>query len=775
MQTWGASTQATKPDSGPSNGSMTSARTGLRWQLVSICAFGALSVTTVSGQTSLAGPPLRISRAQGPIAVDGQLTDEGWRGAAPIETWYETNPGDNIVPAVKNVGYLTYDDRFFYAAFEFSDPDPGAIRSPYADHDHVSGNYTDYAGVILDTRNDGHSAVLLLASASGIQYDAVTDDDGSGEDSSPDFFWDSAARVTPTGWTLELRVPFSSLRYHNVDPQTWGILLYRNYPRTFRYQYFSAKLPRGDNCFICRANTLIGLEQLPSGQHLIAAPYLAAAESGRRSTDAGAPFDNEPVAAHIGIDVKWIPSADNVIDFTVKPDFSQVEADTAQISANERFALSFSEKRPFFLEGVELFSTPMQAVYTRTITSPRWGTRATGKQAGLGYTVLVTEDAGGGSVIIPGPYGSSTASQDFSSTVLVGRAKRNFGRSFLSMLVTDRELHDGNGFNRLAGPDFQWRPSSSDTVVGQWLWSETRLPQRPDLSAGWNGASLDGHAAHLQWNHNTTHLDLFAQYRNLDRDFRADAGFIPQVGYREISTEGGWTFRPTGFLSRLRTFVIAKEQRDQDGATILRQVSPGAGMDARWNSFIRVRYAGDQVRDDGRLFDRQQLIYTVQTSPSRRVARIEVDGVLGEEIDFVNSRPGRGSTINLSATLSPTDHLELALTQNQRTLHVVDGGSRQKLFTARVSRIRANYSFSSRTFVRAIGQYVTNDRQPELYLSPVTPRTATFSTSALFAYKLNWQSVLFVGYGDERELLLDERLQQSGRQFFVKMSYAFQR
>src|SRR4051812_29776582 len=101
----------------------------------------ALALTWLSAlaaaQSSLSGPPLRIGRAAGPITVDGQLNDEGWRDASRVDTWYETNPGDNTDPSVANVGYLAYDDHFFYAAFEFADPDPRSIRSPYADHDHI--------------------------------------------------------------------------------------------------------------------------------------------------------------------------------------------------------------------------------------------------------------------------------------------------------------------------------------------------------------------------------------------------------------------------------------------------------------------------------------------------------------------------------------------------------------------------------------------------------------------------------------------------------------
>src|SRR5204863_2319872 len=148
------------------------------------------------------------------------------------------------------------------------------------------------------------------------------------------------------------------------------------------------------------------------------------------------PLVREPVKPHVGLDVKFTPNADNAVDLTVKPDFSQVESDVAQISANERFALFFPEKRPFFLEGVDLFQTPIQAVYTRTITSPLWGGRVTGKEGGIRYTALVSEDEGGGSAIIPGANESSFAAQDFGSTVFLGRATRDIGLSFVGALVT---------------------------------------------------------------------------------------------------------------------------------------------------------------------------------------------------------------------------------------------------------------------------------------------------------------------------------------------------
>src|SRR5205814_1349367 len=206
-----------------------------------------------AAQSALSGEPIRITRAAGSIVVDGDLGDDAWRRAARIDRWYETQPGDNTEPKVKNVGYLTYDDRFFYAGFEFEDPDPHAMRAPYSDRDNIGNGFNDYGGVLIDAGNTGKTGTFFVVSPHNIQYDSITDD-SSGEDASPDFFWESATKRTDRGWTLEMRIPFSSLRYKTGDPQTWGILLYRNYPREFHYQFFSAQMPRGGNCFVCRSN-----------------------------------------------------------------------------------------------------------------------------------------------------------------------------------------------------------------------------------------------------------------------------------------------------------------------------------------------------------------------------------------------------------------------------------------------------------------------------------------------------------------------------------------
>jgi hypothetical protein len=724
---------------------------------------------SVSAQTWPVTPPTGVQRATGPIQVDGRLDDPGWKDAVRFERWYETNPGDNIEPRAKSVGWLSYDDRFFYAAFEFSDPDPAAIRAPYADRDNV-GSDTDYGGVILDTRNDGRTGAMFLANPRGIQYDAVSDDSSGNEDTAPDFFWESKARLTATGWVLELRIPFSSLRYPKTDPATWGVLLYRNYPREYRYQMFHTPLPRGRGCFICNGSKLTGLAGLPAGGSLIVAPFATANRTDERG-EAGTRLRNGSAEGELGADVKWTPTASVALDATVNPDFSQIESDVALIGTNERFALFFAEKRPFFQEGVELLNTPITAIYTRTITNPRWGVRGTGKAGALAWMGLVADDEGGGSTVIPGPLGSSFADQDLGALVGVGRVRRDIGSSYVGALATVREL-DGTGHNRVAGPDFQWQNTHGDKLTGQVLWSDTQTPVRPDLADEWDGRRLRSAAGHAWFSHSRAERDLFLEYRQIGEGFRGDNGFVPQAGFRQFFGEAGRTFRPSGFLRRLRPFVFFEHAADDDGALLQRQASLGAGMDGRYGSHARVRLSFDRVRADDVLLSRTQVVYDISANPTRWLTQVGLVGSAGRQVDFENRRTGRGVDLSARATVRPGDHLELKLNSARRWLGV-DAG---RVFTAQVQRIRATYTFTERSFVRAVAQYVSTERDPGLYREDVDAKSASLSSSFLFAYKLNWQTLLFLGYGDEREYE-DERLgiEPLDRSFFLKISYAFQR
>lgn len=717
--------------------------------------------------------PLRLPRTSASISLDGELSDEGWRDAAVIDVFYETSFGDNREPKLKTTALLTYDKRYFYVGLRCEDTDPAQIRAPYAERDEVIGNQ-DNVAIFLDTRNDGRSAQEFRVNPRGIQADGVWTDATGNEDFSPDFYYDSAARITEHGWQAELRIPLSSLRYPKADPQTWLILIWRNLPRDFRYALYSSPVPRGSNCLICHSQELTDIGGLPSGNHLVLAPY-ATAQDVATAPAPGEPLDDEPTDAELGLDLKWTPSASTALDAALNPDFSQVEADVAQIAVNNRFALFFPEKRPFFLEGVDLFETPVQAVYSRTITSPRWGTRVTGKLGASSYTVLLAQDRGGGSVILPGPVFSDLAPQDFRSLVGIGRWRRDVGRSYLGLLLTDREI-EGGGHNRVAGPDFQWRPNERDRVTAQFLWSETRTPERPELAAEWDGRSLDGHALEARWLRRTRSYDVFAEYEDLGAGFRADDGFVPQVGYREGNVEVGYGFYPDGLFSFVRPYTFATYSVDREGGILNQRVGPGVFVLGRRNlqGFVGLNF--DRVLTGDEVLARQQVPFSLQFDPSRRVPRVSLAGFLGEDVDVVNVRVGSGGELTGTATLRPSDHFDVQFHGAYSWLGVERSpGAKARLFTAQIRRVRAIYNFSARMFLRVIGQHVTVERDPSLYVVPVPGRSSFFAGSALFSYRLNWQTALFLGYGDDRERSPADRLERAGRQFFLKLSYSFRR
>jgi hypothetical protein len=750
---------------------MGTSRATLCWVLCAICI--GLSRLVHAGPND---PPIEIFRAAGKIEVDGQLGDPGWTKAKPIETWFETRPGDNIEPKVASTAYLAFDDSFLYAAFDFEDPEPRKIRAPLANRDNVP-SYTDYGGLLIDCNNDGRTAQMFLANARGIQYDAISSD-AAGEDSAPDFFWESSARVTSTGWVLEMRIPFSSLRYTGSDPEQWRIMLYRNHPREFRYQMFTSRQPRDSTCFICNSTPLVGLGGLPSGSHWVAAPYVTGAQLAEPEGDVGTPLDSNDPTSEIGLDAKWLPSPNTVIDLTLNPDFSQIESDAPLIAANERFALFFPEKRPFFLEGSDLFETPLTAVYTRTFHAPRWGARATGEFKGNHYTLLAGEDRGGGSVIIPGPQGSDLVDQDQESFVTLNRFRRDFGQSFLSVIYSGREI-DGGAYNRVFGPDFRWQVTKNDVITGQLLLSESETSNLPDLTDEWDGRKLSGHAAELWWYRQTKQWDYFALYNDLSNNFRADNGFVPQVGLQRTYGEIGRSFYPEEKpISRLRLFTRADYKVDREGELLSKFVMPGFGFDALLSSFVRFEFLFDETRSGDELIRRNQVRPRIVLRPGGFFSEIELTARLGDEIDFDNDRPADGTSLGLELELRPSDHLELELGAERRVLDVTtEEGLSGRLFTAQVAQLRAVYSFNAKSWLRLIGQWRRTERRLDLYDDPedVDRLSESLDGSLIFAYKLNWQSVLYVGLGDSRELDELENLEPASQEVFIKISYALQR
>jgi hypothetical protein len=719
-------------------------------------------------------PKLKLSRITSPITVDGDVSDPGWQEATVVDVFYETNPGDNVTPPVKTVARIGYDDEFFYASFWCEDPDIRKIRAPFVDRDGINDDQ-DYVGILLDVENQHHSAIDYWIGPRGIQADSVFNEGTSSEDFGPDYFWQSAGRIGTDSWVAEVAIPLSSIRYSNEDPQDWALILYRIYPRDRNYQINSVRIPRGVSCFLCQSATIEGITGLPQGAHWVVAPYGAITHTKTYPGFEGYSGDGVVTKGKVGVDAKWLPNADTIVDATLNPDFSQIEADTAQITVNERFALFYPEKRPFFLEHVDLLQTPIQAVYTRTITSPLWGGRITGKTGGTNFIALVGNDRGGGTVVIPGPVFSDVAPQDYESTVAIARVRQDLGASFAGFLGTARAI-EGGGYNYVVGGDFRWQAGGNDVINGQYLYSFSRNPDRPDLYPGWTGQKQSGFGWVAEWVHSTPTWNWNLAHADFAPGFLADDGFVPQVGYREEEADVGYRFFPSGFFSRLQPLAGGEYVTDRDGDLISRRYFPGVSFQAQWSLRGEFDYNFEAVRIDGQDLEFDRFVWTLSASPSRLVPRLTLAGDYGEQPDVFNARVGTGGSVQMTATIRPTDHLGVDLLGERQWIDETADGRTGRLFTAQIARVKAIYVFNSRMLARVIGQYVETTRDPSLWTFPVARKEGAFAGSVLFSYKLNWQTVLYLGYGDNRALLDDgafTTLQPQERQFLLKVSYAF--
>ncbi|HEY7515572.1 MAG TPA: carbohydrate binding family 9 domain-containing protein, partial [Vicinamibacteria bacterium] len=231
-------------------------------------------------------PPIVLPRASLAVTLDGDLSEPAWREAAPITRFWDITFGDNRAPLVETRAFVMYDAKALYVGVVCDDPEPAKIRAPFVERDNVFATQ-DNVAVFVDTRNDRRAASEFRVNARGIQGDAVYNDATQDEDFTPDFYYGTAARITDRGWQFEMRIPFSTLRYPRTDPQSWGIRIWRNYPRTFRHGIFSSPYPAGSNCFVCHLHELSGITGLPSSGHLVAAPYV----SGQDVAEAPAPGD----------------------------------------------------------------------------------------------------------------------------------------------------------------------------------------------------------------------------------------------------------------------------------------------------------------------------------------------------------------------------------------------------------------------------------------------------------------------------------------------------
>jgi hypothetical protein len=350
--------------------------------------------------------PVKVPRFDQAPIIDGRLDDEVWRQAVKLKDFYQTSPGDNIAPSQPTEVFLGYDSNTLYVAFHCYD-DPSKVRANIARRDDIFND--DYVGMLLDTFNDHRKAYELDFNPLGVQEDGIWQDPIFNEDFNPDFVMQSKGILTTDGYTVEIAIPFKSLRYEAGKNKLWGVHFYRRIKRI--NNEFDSWMPidRAQSGWMSQAGHVTGFEGVSTERTLELIPSVTMSETGKRNgtltpaqvnsglLDPGR-FVNAPVKFDPGLTGKYNLNPNITLDFAVNPDFAQVEADELVVTANQRFPIFFPEKRPFFLEGTDIFSTLVTAVNTRSIIDPDVAVKLTGKSGRNSFGVLAASDNGPGNL-----------------------------------------------------------------------------------------------------------------------------------------------------------------------------------------------------------------------------------------------------------------------------------------------------------------------------------------------------------------------------------------
>lgn len=701
-------------------------------------------------------------------------------------------PADGAEPTQDTDVYLGYDDHNLYAVFICWDKEPEKIRARMTRREDIFSD--DSAEIMIDTFNDGRRGYTFAANPFGIQWDALWTEgsigngqpaDFSGFDPSFDTVWNSEGKLTDRGYMLLMTIPFKSLRFPNTDNQTWRIILNRSIPRTNENLFW----PRISNRIQGRFNqaaTATGIAHISPTRNIQLIPY--GLLRGFRDVDQRDPnnpfFDSRTLQPEVGLDAKFILHDSFVLDATINPDFSQIESDQPQITVNQRFAVFFPEKRPFFLENSNYFTSPIDLVFTRNIGHPEFGLRLTGKSGPWALGVLATDDRAPGEALpLTDPHAGDRA------TFTIARVNRDIlDQSTVGALYTDREF--AGGFNRVGGIDANLKLNANWRLQGQAAMSSTNDPIAQLFQDG-TGYKLDLERAGRQ-------LNVQAQYLDYSPGFETQTGFVNRVDVRTQQIKASYYWRPEGkFLISYGPTLQQFNIWDHSGTALDYFAYPGFRVDMTRGTYVNFHPFG---YDDVRL---RPIDYSTLT----RVAAYPqpfwgIDGATSwfKEFDItalfvsgagVNFNPAAGRTPmighedqgNFTVTFHAAGRLRIDNTYLLE--HIRERDSHHTAVTNHIVRSKWNYQFTRDLSARMILQY--NSVLSDTAISSLSP-VKSFNADFLITYLIHPGTAIYVGYNSDvanldRELSLDpitgsilthpNTFINDGRQFFVKASYLF--
>ena len=759
-----------------------------------------------ANQTAVRVP--RIEPRDGEITIDGTLDEPAWRDAVLLTGFSLYAPIDQR-PAPDSTEVLVwYSSTAMYFGIRAFEPHggDGGVHATLADRDRISGD--DNVEIHLDTFHDKRRAFVFIVNPLGVQADGMKSEAGGfipgsnvmpgQNDLSADFLWQSKGHVTPWGFEVEIRIPFKSLRYAARDVQDWGLQIQRNVQHS-GYQETWTPARKASASYIGQEGTLVALAEMHHGAVLELNPELTSTTAGAPQVLAGgAPGDWRYARSDaLGGNVKWGMTSNFVLNGTIKPDFSQVEADATQIATDLRFALFYPEKRPFFVEGSDQFNVPNTLVYTRQIVHPTAAAKVTGKVGGTDLALLSAVDD---------PQVSRTLGTNPVATIL--RVRRDFaGQSTAGVLVSDRE--EGADFNRLVGGDLRFVFGRLYFAQFQMVGSSTRFSDSTKTAPMWE-AVLDRTGRAFGFHYSVI---------GIQRGFAAWNGFVPRTGYVQPNIANRFTIygRPGSLFERYNVFLMTSALWRYDdffsGKSLLEDKLSASNeflLHGGWSlnlnptfasfAFDPRQYAGLLTVAPPGAGSSQYAPFT----PSPRIttlvvgARVNtpifqqfdasVNASAGNDVEFSETSRVRRYDAGGSVNWRPTE--KIRVNGSYVSSMLTRRADEQVTTRIRIPRLKVEYQLARPVFVRFVGQYtaISGDslvRDPRtglplLTLGPLgvqnVQRSATtaFRVDWLFSYRPTPGTVFFAGYGSsltEDDPLAFSRLRRVNDGFFVKASY----
>ena len=791
----------------------------------SILDAGMKKIAVLLGITALIARPGSVL-AQGPAApdrtfaidaprledvevrIDGDLSEPVWQNAAVLDNFTQFEPAEGTPASERTEVLVFYTPQALYLGIRAYTRDPSRIRATLAERDKIQRD--DNIQILLDTFYDRRRAFSFSVNALGIQQDGMFR--GDRVDSNPDFLYSSRGKVTAEGYVVEVRIPFKSLKFPSAASQTWGLNIIRNIAATGAGEAW-APISRSNPSRLAQSGTLVQIRDLRPGRLLQVNPTLTGKREGELRNGHFVRDDFEP---DLGGNLKYGLTSNLTLDATINPDFSQIEADADQIAVNERFALFFPEKRPFFLEGADIFATPEPLVYTRRIVDPIAGVKLTGKAGAfnVGYLGALDESP------LTGGVASRFAPDTTRALFNIARLQRDIGEgSSLGAVFTDREA--GSEFNRVVGVDGRLRFRNAYTwqwqAAGSWTGEWTPAAAGADTVI----ESSLGHLVQTALDRTGRQWGFRVQMKDVPEDFRASSGFIRRTGVTDFFGVNRFSFfgQPGALLESWGIFLSANriyggrdfwqgEAADEGSANLrfnfnLRGNNRiGAGVGRRFFVLDPERYGryrfvgvdGDTLRGSAAVRPVAELrgLHSVSLEGSSSYWKtVSLHAEIGWEETPIFAEGTRGEQLSLQggAQLRPTDALRVEAGLRHVRLERAEDGSLYS--TATLPRFKAEYQVTRSIALRSVLQYSIEEvdllRTPLgiPYLGPVyvrrTPlvdgvQTNPLRLDLLFSYQPSPGTVVFLGYArsiqDEGAFRIPS-LEPRADGLFVKVSYLF--